>query len=176
MIKNKISKIKNTKLGSKGFTLIELIIFMGVFSVLMLALFQLFTAIFDVQLESTSTSVIAQDGRYILNKLTYDIENATSVVAPNAGSQSATLKITDGMTTYTYSLDSGNLVLNNSALGTTDQLNSVNSTITSLNFLRLSDTKGQNTNTITITFTLNSKTVKRSGAVSDTFNFTVGTR
>jgi len=162
---------------NRGFTLIELMLFMGIFSILIVALFQLFVAVFDVQLESQSTSAVARDSRFIINKLTNDIKNTISVSKPaTAGAQLSTLAISDGVTTYTYSLTNGYLTLNNSTLGTTDQLNSVNTTVSSLNFLRLSDTKSQNTNTITVSFTLVSNTVKRSGAVSEVFTFTVGTR
>jgi prepilin-type N-terminal cleavage/methylation domain-containing protein len=172
MIKNQKSKIKN----KKGFTLIELLIFMGIFSVLIVVLFQMFTAIFDVQLESQSTSAVAQDGRYILNKLTYDIKNITNITVPAVGSTSASLVISDGVTTYTYTLNNGNLSLNNSTLGTTDSLNSVNTTVTSISFLRLSDTASQNKNTITVNFTLNSRVSKRSGVSSESFRLTAGTR
>ena len=162
--------------NNKGFTLIELLIFMGIFSILLVALFEMFGAIFDVQLESQSTSAVAVDGRYITNKLTVDIKNAISVTTPSSGSQGASLVISDGVTTYTYVLSNGNLNLTNSTLGTTDQLNSVNTKVTSLNFLRLSDTNSQNRNTITATFTINSTTKKRSGVVAETFKFTAGTR
>jgi len=162
--------------NNKGFTLIELLIFMGIFSILIVTLFQMFSAIFDVQLESQSTSAVASDGRYIANKLTSDIKNAISVTAPLVGSSSASLVMSDGTTTYTYALSNGNLNLTNSTLNATDQINSTNTTVTSLNFLRLADTKSQNRNTITATVTLKSKTVKRSGVVTETFKFTAGTR
>jgi type II secretory pathway pseudopilin PulG len=160
----------------KGFTLIELLLFMGIFSVLMVVLFQLFIAVFDVQLESQSTSFVAQDGRFILNKLTADIKNATSVTTPAIGNQGANLVISDGTTTYTYALSNGNLNLTNSTLGTTDQLNGVNTTVASINFLRLADTNSQNRNTITINVTINSKVIRRNGVNSEVFNLTVGTR
>lgn len=167
-----------TKNNNKGFTLIELLIFIGIFSILITSLFQLLIAVFDVQLESQSTSVISQDGRYILNKLTNDIKNATSVTTPavkGIAGQGSTMVISDGTVTYTYTLTNGNLTLNNSVLGTTDQLNSVNTYISNLNFIRLSDVSG-NFNTITVSFVLNSVGIKRSGEVAKTFDITVGTR
>jgi hypothetical protein len=138
----------------------------------------MFTAVFDIQLESQSTSSVEQDGRYILNKLSYDIKNATGsgILTPTVGSQSASLIISDGTNTYKYALNSGNLTLNITPANTTDQLNSVNTTISNLSFLRLSDTALQGRNTITVTFTLDSKVRKRSGVSSETFSFTAGTR
>jgi type II secretory pathway pseudopilin PulG len=166
-----LSKTKN-----KGFTLIELTLFMGIFAILIVALFELLTAVFDVQLESKSTSFVAQDGRFILNRLTYDIKNATNVISPAAGIQGQTLVLSDGATTYTYTLSNSNLILTVNPPGTTDQLNSANTFISSINFLRLSDTRSQNKNTVTAVFTLNSKVARRGGQNSQAFTVTVGTR
>lgn len=170
---NKELRIKNS---NKGFTLIELLLFMGIFSILMIVLFQLFISIFDVQLESQSVASVTQDGRFIVNKLTYDIKNATSVTMPAAGASSQTLVISDGTTTYTYELDNGNLNLTNSTLGTIDRLNSINTSVSDINFLRLADTQGQNTNSITVNITLVSEIIKRGGPNSQSFTFTAGTR
>ncbi len=160
---------------NKGFTLIEVLIFMGIFSILILVMFQLLTSIFDVQLESQSTSAVSKDGRYILNRLTYDIKNSAIVTSPSSGSQGQSLVISDGNTTYTYSLSNGNLTLTNSITGTSDQLNSVNTLVSSLNFLTLSDTNTQN-KTVTVSFTVNSKVIERKGINTQSFNLTVGTR
>ncbi len=172
MIKNFKLKIKNCP---RGFTLIEILIFMGIFSILILSMFQLLTSILDVQLESQSTSSVSQDGRYILNRLTYDIKKATIVTSPTLGSQGQSLLISDGVTNYTYNLSDGNLVLNNSATGTTDQLNSVNTSVSNLNFLTLSDTNAEN-KTVTVSFTVNSKTIRREGINTKNFSTTIGTR
>jgi Tfp pilus assembly protein PilW len=175
LIKNLKFKIKNC---NGGFTLIEILIFMGIFSILIVALFEMFIAIFDVQLESQSVSSVVADGRYITNKLTADINNATgsAIISPAIGSTGSSLVIFDGTTTFTYATSSGKLNLTNSTLGSTDQLNSTNSAVTQVSFFRLADTKSKNINTITVTFTLNSVTKKRSGAVTQTFVFTAGTR
>lgn len=174
-----IKKFLNIKTSDKGFTLIELLIFIGIFTILITSLFELLITVFDVQLESQSTSVVSQDGRYILNKLAHDIKNATSVTTPIAGSQSATLVISDGTTTYTYALSGNNLTLNNSTLGATDQLNSINTTVSNLSFLTLTNInadKLRNFYTVSVSFTLNSVALKRSGEASKTYNLTVGTR
>nr|MBI5455685.1 prepilin-type N-terminal cleavage/methylation domain-containing protein [Candidatus Levybacteria bacterium] len=159
----------------EGFTFIELLIFMGIFSILMLAMFQLLIAIFDVQLESQGTSAVSRDGRYILNRLTYDIKNATTVTNPGLGSQGQSLSLKEGVTTYTYELTNGNLTLTNSTTGTTDQLNSINTSVSNLNFLTLSDISTQN-KTVTVSFTINSKVLRREGINTESFNITMGTR
>ncbi len=172
LIKNLKLKIKNYE---RGFTLVEILIFMGIFSILLISLFQLLIAIFDVQLESQSTSVVSQDGRYIINKLTYDIQNAASISSPPIGSQATSFQTISGGVSYIYNLSNGNLTITNSSLGTTDQLNSVNSSVSDLTFFRLADINNQN-DTITVFFTVNSKTQKRSGINSESFKTTIGKR
>ena len=159
----------------KGFTLIELVIYMGIFCLLMVVMLQLLTAIFDVQLESQSTSAVSQDGRFILNRLTYDINNSINVISPTIGNQGTSLVISDGNVTYTYQLLNGNLTLTNNITGTKDQLNSVNTSLSNLNFLTLSDTSAQN-KTVTMSFTINSKVIRREGINTENFRITLGTR
>jgi len=168
--------MKDNFKNQKGFTLIELSIFMGIFSILIFALFQLLISIFDVQLEAQSTAVVTQDGRYILNRFAYDVNNSTSIISPSLGVTGQSLVMSNGTNTYTYSLSNGNLTLTASPSGTTDNLNSVNTTISNLSFLRLSDINGKNINTITATFTINSKIIRRSGVNTENFKTTVGIR
>ena len=46
----------------KGFSLVELLLYMGLFSILLASLMQLFGAIIAVRLESEATSAVLQDG------------------------------------------------------------------------------------------------------------------
>lgn len=160
----------------KGFTLIELLIFMGIFSILIVALFQLMLMVFDAQLEAQSTSSISQDARYILNKLTYQIKKSTSVTSPAVGVESDTLVTSDGSASYTYSASNGKFLLANSVLGSSDQLNSISSSVSAVRFLVLSDTKGKNEKTITVSFTLTSKVLRRNGYQVNNYSETIGIR
>src|SRR5579859_4809889 len=74
-------KLKN----QKGVTLIELIIYMGIFSTLLMVLVQLFGSIVNVSLESQSNSSVSQDSRFILSRMSYDIRLAdpTSFTQPS---------------------------------------------------------------------------------------------
>src|SRR3990172_6790072 len=55
-------RIRNSR---RGFTIIELILYMGMLSILLAVLSQIFVSILNVQLESQSSSSIEQDSRYI---------------------------------------------------------------------------------------------------------------
>lgn len=162
---------------SRGFTLVELLLYMGIFSILVVALFQLFTSIIDTQIESQSSSSVFLDGQYILNRFKYDMDRAKNIITPSSpGGQETTSKLSIGNATYTYSLVAGNLTLTDDVASTTAQLNSTDTTVSNINFTRLSDTQGKNTDTLTISFMLTSNIIKRGGPKAGNFKTTVGIR
>ena len=73
---------KNT--NQKGFTLIELIIFMGLFSIIITILTSLFAATVQQQMSTQALSSSESDAAYLLARLEYDIDRATSVNEPFA--------------------------------------------------------------------------------------------
>lgn len=163
--------------GNRGFTLVELLLYIGIFSILVVSLFQLFTSIIDTQIESQSTSSVFLDGQYTLNRFKYDIERAKNIIGPSSpGEQRSTAKLSIDNTTYTYSLADGNLTLTNDVASTTGQLNSADTVVSNLSFTRLSDTQGKNTDTLTISFRLTSNIIKRGGPKAENFKTTVGIR
>lgn len=172
MSKNYKLKIKNSK---KGFSLIELLLYMGIFSILIVVLFQLLTSIFDFQLESESASSVTQDGRFIVNKLAYDVPRAATISEPLLGLTGQSLTILDGVNSYTYSLSSGNLIVTQNPGSISNQLNSLDTTVSNLNFYHLADNVEKN-DTITVTFTLTSKIKRRGQPNSLDYRTTVGLR
>ena len=109
----------------RGFTLIELLVYMGIFSILLVVLTEMLVSILNLQLDSTATSSVDQDNRFIQQRLTYDIQRAKSfTVSPDQ----KTLTLSIGTSTYTYSALSNSLQLNGLPL------NSFDTTITNLLF------------------------------------------
>lgn len=174
--------------NQKGITLIELIIYMGIFSTLLMVLVQLFGSIVNVNLESQANSAVSQDGRFILNRVSYDLRQmvASSITLPagfGAINSGSTLSFTTtGGKTYTYSLVTDPMNpgkdLQISDGVNTDRLNSYGTTVSNLTFTKLKSTASSNPkNTITISFTLTSTTVE-SGNRNKVGNFqtTIGTR
>ena len=141
----------------KGFTLVEMIISTSILSILMLVLSNAFGSLIDVQLSSSAKSSVDQDGRYIILKLSRNVQDASAIVGPASpgSSISATLKSAIDSLNYTYSLNGGNLqVVSN---GAPINLNSYDTTISNLNFIRSG--VGDNTDTLQVKFTVTSKTV-----------------
>ena len=169
-IRNTKYKIQNTwsQLGS---TLIELLMYMGLFAILLLILLQVFSSIIQVQLDSEATSSISQDGQYILSRLTYDILRSTAIVIPStlgASSSALTLTINNSAYAYIIATSGGKLVLG------TDNLNSYNTTFSNFSVTKLASTNGLTT--LTFSFALTSVAKPVQGPRSETFKTTVGLR
>lgn len=164
-------KIQEKFKSSKGFTIVELIMYMAIFSILLVITVQMLTSIFDIHSESSATSAVSQDGRFILNRFAYDILRSDSTLVSNP----TTLVLTQEGISKTYTLSSGNINLIDSGLGSTDRLNSYGTSVTSLTFTQIGSASGSST--IRLNFTLESDVVRTGGRKEiKSFQTTVGTR
>jgi type II secretory pathway pseudopilin PulG len=159
-----------------GFTLTELLLYMGLLIILITILSQVFVSILDVQLESKSTSSVELDGKYIITKLIHDMQSmqtnppvSDSIVTPSTpGEITNTLNFKVNSINYIYSLNSGNLELNS------NNLNSVDTTVSALQFTRIG--AGTNKDTIRVNFTLTSKTKRNSGPETRNYQTTISSQ
>ncbi len=162
--------IQNTH---KGFTLIELILYMGLFSIFLVALTQIFSSALELKVESEATSSVQQDSRYILERLSYDINRADSITTPSSiGAQDSTLTIVISGQDYTYNLNGNKLELT-SPNGTV-QMNGYNTSVTNVSFTRLGNSGGKNS--IGISYTVNSLSTQSKGTESKTIQTSLGIR
>jgi Tfp pilus assembly protein PilW len=166
-----VGYLRGTKIKA-GFTQIELILSMGILMILISVLTTLFGQILDVQLESKSTSSIDQNGRFIMARLTRDMQSAQSISIPaTAGAQTNTLQIKVNSIDYIYSVsNSGNLVLTNNT--GTNVLNSEAASVSGMTFKRVGT--GTSNDTIQIGFTVSTRVRKVAGFEQKTFQTTLG--
>lgn len=156
-----------------GFTLVELLIYMGLLTILMTILTRIFTGINDVQLQNVATGAVEEDGRFLYTRLAYDIGRAASVVTPaTLGEQTNTLTIMIGSVANTYSINSTNIILANDQGAY--QLNSVGTQISNLSFRRLGNVNGKDS--IQVHYTLTSTTVQVSGPDTKEIETTIALR
>lgn len=162
------------KILQNGFTLVEMLIYMGLLSIFLVTLTDIFVSVLDIKAESEATSSVEQDGRFIIERLSYDVSRASSVTQPaSIGASGNTLSLVIGGVTYSYSISSNNLQLTND-LGI-NNLNSSESQIPSVTFQRIGNSGGKDT--IKVTFVVNSVTQRRgAGAETRTFQVAVGRR
>ena len=169
-MKNKMKKL----LSQQGSTLVELLMYMGIFSLLLVSLFQILTSVLASQAATQGTSHVEEDGKFLLARLSYDIQRAQTIVIPaTIGSSGNSLKLTISGVTYSYSLNNSNLVLTNNT-ETNALLNGYDTTVSNLTFSRLGNTNGKPV--ITTSFTVTSKTPQQSGIETRTFQTIIGTR
>jgi type II secretory pathway component PulJ len=160
--------------SNSGFTLIELLLYMGLFSILLTVFIQLFGTVFETQLESEATTSIATDAKFIMGRFTYDLNRAESIVFPTSlASASSTLTIIADSEELTYSLQDGNLMLDNSTDGTLDQLNSNEASVSAVSFVRFD---GGDKDVIQMSFTLVSGAIRTTGREIKTYETSAGLR
>ena len=107
----------------------------------MTILTQVFGSILSVRQNSEAVSSLAQDSRYILLKLPYDVKRATAITAPLAGLTSDSISMSIGGQNHVYSLSDGALTLAIDG-GSPARLNSIATIVTSLSFSRNTDLGG----------------------------------
>ncbi len=84
----------------KGFTLVEILVYFGLFSILLVVINSLFITTLEQQTQDLARSALQQESEFVLAKLKYDIYNADSISLPaQAGDVSDSLVfITEGVT------------------------------------------------------------------------------
>jgi hypothetical protein len=147
----------------KGVTIVELLLYMAILTVLLTVLTNIFISALDVQSESNATSSVEQDGNYILARLAYDIHRAQSITTPAADGDTAdSFVIVIGGVPYTYGIDANsNLYLTNN-FGT-NNLNSYGSSVSALLVSLLGNGAGNIEDSLKINFTVTSRTKRTSG-------------
>ena len=160
--------------NNKGVTLIEILLYIGLLSIFLLVLVDIFMGGINLGLDTEATSAVQQDGKFILTRMMYDVSRADSVSQPaTLGSSSSSLVLTIGGIVYTYSLNGSNLTLSQG--GETLNLNGLGSQITNLNFTRVGNVSGKPTFQVSISL---KSTTERSGNQFETRDFqtTLGLR
>ena len=151
---------------NSGTTLVELILYMGLLSIFIIILFNLFTAILSTQTRSAAVSLVQTNGNFLLTKLTADINRADSIVLPLAISASASsmvLKV--GATDTTYAISNGRLVITDSS--GSNNLNDSDTTISDFVVTKLGNVGGKPG--LQMLFTITSNVVDNSNIKTKTF-------
>lgn len=160
--------MKKIKIPNAGFTLVEMLMYMGLSAIFLVSLSQIFVLIANIRLESEATSAVQQDGQYLLSRFEYDLGRSTSITLPPLGQNGNTLQTN----VFTLALDgSGNLQLTEGAL--IDNLNSSNSKLSNLSFLHLGTTPKD---TVQVSFALTSNGRSQAGPETRQFQTTLGLR
>ncbi len=148
----------------KAFSLIELIIFMGIFSILIFIFTDIFVSALKTKTLEEATASVNQDANFILTKLQYDVNNASSITQPELGATSGSLYMTIDGVGVLYRINAGSLerVVGTEAIS----LNGYNSTITSLSFRNIGIPEGKSSVKIFLTIESKGKVNNRSEVIN----------
>lgn len=164
---------KTKERGGRGFTVVELLLAMGILTILMTIIMRVFVELVETRLESQATSAVVTDSRFILERLDYDTRRADSVATPaNPGDSGSTLELVVEGTSYSYSLSGGNLILTRGAVS--EQVNSAGTRVTSASFTKVGGATG-NVN-VKVEIGLESVTETVAGKETTELRTTIGDR
>lgn len=142
----------------KGFTIIELLLYMGLFSILITIIGGLFFSILQLRLEAETVSSVQQDSNFMIERLRYDLNGATGITSPASPGQTASvLTFVKSGTTYNYTLSGGTDLLLTIGGQPAVSLNGYNTQVLAFNVTRLGDPGGFPY--LNISFTLSGKSV-----------------
>lgn len=149
-----------------GTTIVELTLYMGLLSIFLFILSDLFVQMLNTQTRSTAVSLVQNNGNFLLTKLTRDINQADTITTPSSlGTSSTTIVLTMGTTSATYSI--GNSRLQRTDSSGTYYLNDADTSISNFNALRLGNTGGKHG--LQFSFTVTSNVVDNSNIKSAIF-------
>lgn len=164
---------KSSKKPQNGFTIVEMMLYMALMTILLVILTEIFTSIISVRLNADANSAVDQDTRFILARLNYDIQRSSAVSTPaSLGQTSGSLALTISGSTYTYSLSNG--VLSLTTPSGASQLTSSETSISQLSFQKIGNTGGKET--VQVLMTIKSKAITPAQAQQRSIQTTLGRR
>ena len=173
-------KILIQKKHQEGVSLIELLLYFALLSIVLLIAIDLMIRSGEFSLESSAKNNIQADGSFMTHRLSYDIHRSTAISTPAAlGDAGSTLVLTIGGETHTYTLLGQSLQYTKQTPppGASTQTGNLNSDLTKINsitFQRLGNVGGKPT--IKITFEIEDIQGEKGKLVKNTFETAVGIR
>lgn len=128
-------RIKNNK--KKGFTLIELIFYIGLFSVFFVSLFLVLNIFYENKNKNATIIEVEQQGLFISQIISQEIRNSQSIISPIIGNNSSSLSLQSFnvlRSPIIFYLDAGTVMLSEDG-DIIDNLNSDRVIISNLNFM-----------------------------------------
>ena len=83
-------------MSQKGFTLVELILYVSICSILLLTISSFLSFLLGARVRSQAITEVNQQGFQVMSLITQTIRNGRSIQVPSMGTSSSTLSITTG--------------------------------------------------------------------------------
>jgi prepilin-type N-terminal cleavage/methylation domain-containing protein len=153
--------MKNMK---KGFTLIEMLIAIAIFTVIAIAFIGILSVVTQVQVQSTSAAAVNQESQFLLQKLQYYIQTA-SIIDISTSTPTSTLKFdvaSSSLDPSYITLASGTVYLQQPSGGALQPLTSNKVTVSNLLFKRNANPPGHDAVSISYTMVYNTSNIAQS--------------
>jgi type II secretory pathway component PulJ len=131
------------KINNKGFSLLEILIYITVIAVVTLAVSAIFISIANGQAKADAKAEMDSNLRFITDKINQDISAAAAIATPaTAGQTAATLSLTIGASTINYCVVNNQLRRSSSGIcdGSAELLSGQAVTVKNLSFTRMENT------------------------------------
>lgn len=125
----------------KAFTLVELLIALGMFAMLFMVVSDVLGSIMRTRVISSAENEIARESSWILTRMGYDVSRADAIIFPEAGSSSDNLVLMINGNPYTYKVFNEKLVFGES--GSEEPIIDEGVKIVDLTITRMQDLAGK---------------------------------
>ena len=92
-IKEKVQKNFSDTVKTGGYTLLELLLYISMYSIIMLSVMGLLFTLLEVRIKSRTEAEVDQQGVQIVHLITQAIRNSDNINSPAAGASSASLSL-----------------------------------------------------------------------------------
>lgn len=107
VISHQSSVISSAVLQQKGFSLVELIIYISIFAVTLAVGYQLLSVVIRIRNQTESRYEVQQNIRFAVEKISEQIKKASAISAPVTGIPANTLTLTVGANQVDFQIASG---------------------------------------------------------------------
>jgi Tfp pilus assembly protein PilW len=166
------------KVDHRGFTLVEILLYVALMSIMVFSISQLFFTVTGVKIKSRTITEVEQQGVQAMQYMTQTIRNATGVTSPLTGSNGPSLTITVADVSKSptiFTLVSGTLYVQEAG-GATIPLTSSRVVVSALTFQNLSRSSTSRIVRIAMTVQYNSASPLNEYQYSQTFVDSAGIR
>lgn len=140
--------------GEKGFTLIELILYIAIVTIVVSAMIPFAWNVIEGGVKSTTEQEVFSNARFVSERIKYEIRNASGITSVGASSISLTNFSPDTTTVIDLNVPTGKIRINKNGTGAVN-LNSNDTTATALTFTNYTSVDNKTKN-IQFNFTLGS--------------------
>ncbi|MGD1003603.1 MAG: prepilin-type N-terminal cleavage/methylation domain-containing protein [Minisyncoccia bacterium] len=160
---------------TKGFTLIEMLVSIAIFSVIIIAFIGILVVVSEIQVQLSSSVAVDQESQSLLQKVQYYVETA-SVINIATSTPVSTLQFfvaSSSLDPSSLTLSSGTVYLQQTTTGTLQALTSPKVVVSNLSFTRNASPPGHDTVSVSFTMAYNTPATDIAQAFSQFFQSTV---